>query len=219
MSQAGRMAGRFPCSSCCTAAPRDPDDFAAGTAMNRLAEEQRLHRRLSKTAAERQSLGMLELVQPEGPEARRGRAEHHRRHHPRHPVGVRRRRVARLCGGPLGRRGDGGDHGRSLSRALRRRRHSLRSRLRFRRRPAFGARRHARRRERARRRRCLREPSLARVGETAAFERSSFMGRTTRRSIRPTRRRSSPRRAPGSPRRCMKPGKGALQAVAPIHAP
>ena len=157
-----------------------PDDFAAGTAMNRLAEEQGLHRRLSKTAAERQSIGVLELVQPEGPEARRGRAEHHRRHHPQPPVGVRRRRVARLCGGPLGRRGDGGDHGRTLSRALRRRRRSLRSRLRFRRRlpsalaamrgGASGARGDAY------------ASQASRGSRTGASERSSFMGRTTRRS-------------------------------------
>ena len=42
---------------------QSPDDFAAGTRMNELAEEMNFSRRLSLPAAERQHAKMLELVQ------------------------------------------------------------------------------------------------------------------------------------------------------------
>ena len=58
---------------------QSPDDFAAGTRMNALAEEHDLPRRLPGAAASRQRLEVLELVQPARPAARSRRALAHRR--------------------------------------------------------------------------------------------------------------------------------------------
>jgi hypothetical protein len=61
---------------------QSPDDFAAGTRMNFIAEEKSVLRGLSCTAQRRQPVEMLELVSHSRPAARRRGALHYRGHHP-----------------------------------------------------------------------------------------------------------------------------------------
>ena len=61
---------------------QDPDDFAAGTGMNFLAEDGWFSRRLSRASGWCQRLQVLELVPDGTPTAGQGGALVHCRHHP-----------------------------------------------------------------------------------------------------------------------------------------
>ena len=155
-----------------------------------------LHRRLSGATGERQSISMLELVQSQGPDARRGRTEHHRRDYARHNGGVRYRCRAGLCGGPFSRGRHGRDHERHLSRTLRRDRHSLRPRLWVRHRRGFCICCHARRLESSSA--GAKEEFVSRA-RMAVFAPLFFMVRPIKGYIRRMPKRSLPKLAPASP--------------------
>ena len=122
---------------------QSPDDFAAGTRMNFIAEEQNLPSGLSGATQRRQPVEMLELVPQRRPAARRGRTLADRRHHPPSHAGLFGRSQARLCRRPFGRRRRCGHHGYHVQRSVRRGRNPFRPRLRSRHRHALGVRRHA----------------------------------------------------------------------------
>ena len=107
---------------------QSPEDFAAGTRMNALAEEQGCLVALPGPGAGRQRAAVLELVQPGRPAARPGRAGADRRHHPPGHARARGRPAAGLRRRALRRRGRGRDHGGDLPRPLRRRRRAFRPR-------------------------------------------------------------------------------------------
>ena len=119
-------------------APRlqaEPDDFAAGTRMNALAEEHGCSCLSRPDRARTNPSRCWNWFRPERPASRHRRTGDPRRHdardqaqRARHPAGpgVRRR--------PVGRRRDGGGHGRGVPGPLRRGRHPLRAS------PAGGAR-------------------------------------------------------------------------------
>ena len=132
---------------------QNPDDFAVGTGMNRLAEDIGFivaYPRQPTTANPSACWNWFNLA-----DQRRDEGE------PSIIAGITRAIISEfridaepcLCGGPLGRRGNGRDHERRLSRALRRGGHSLGACLWLRRRSRLGVRGHARRLESVRRRR------------------------------------------------------------------
>ena len=105
---------------------QNPDDFAAGTRMNELAQGRGLSRPLPGAGAALERAQVLELVHAGRPAPRRRRAGADRRHDaPRHADASRRPR-ARLRRRPVGGRRDGGDPGARVSRPVRRRRHPFR---------------------------------------------------------------------------------------------
>ena len=99
-------------SSCCTAAPSRPDDFAAGTRMNALAEEQHLPGRLPGADRAANPQRCWNWFSAERPAARRGE--------PSLIAGITRQVMRDYAVDPrrglrrraLGRRRRGGDHGR-----------------------------------------------------------------------------------------------------------
>ena len=106
---------------------QNPDDFAAGTRMNALAQEQGLLRPLPGAGAALERAQVLELVPRRRPAARPGRAGAARRHDaPRHGDAHAIDRRSGLRRRPLGRRRDGGDPGARVPRPVRRRRRPFR---------------------------------------------------------------------------------------------
>ena len=90
---------------------QSPEDFAAGTRMNRHAEERTCLRRIPGAMRERQQLAVLELVSARGPAARLWRAGPHRRDHSAGDERFRGRSGARVHCRAVRRRCRRGDHG------------------------------------------------------------------------------------------------------------
>ena len=92
---------------------QDPDDFAAGTRMNEVARAQGCLRAVPDAVAAGQSAALLELVQAQPPATRARRAGAAGRHDARGDGAACDRPGPRLRRGPVRRRRDGGDPGRT----------------------------------------------------------------------------------------------------------
>ncbi|CAA9310352.1 MAG: Poly(3-hydroxyalkanoate) depolymerase, partial [uncultured Gemmatimonadetes bacterium] len=103
-----------------------PGRLRPGHADQRAGLLRGVDRRLSRADRGVQSPEVLELVRSGQPGARRGRAGHHRRHHPRADAPPPRRSRARLHRRRQRGRGDGRQHRGRLPGAVRRRRRALR---------------------------------------------------------------------------------------------
>ena len=122
---------------------QSPDDFAAGTRMNFLAEEQNCFVVYPEQPSGANQAKCWNWFRTGDQQPRRRRALADRRHHPPDHAGPCDRSEARLRRGPVGRRGRRRHHGRDVCRPVRGRRHSFGSGLRRRERSSLCVRGHA----------------------------------------------------------------------------
>ena len=122
---------------------QSPDDFAAGTRMNFIAEEQNCLVVYPAQRSDANPSKCWNWFRSADQQRGAGRTLADRRHHPPGHAGLFGRSQARLRRRPFGRRRRCGHHGRDLQRSVRRGRNPFRPGLRSRHRHALSVRRHA----------------------------------------------------------------------------